>query len=125
MGFDYKSILTWLLNAVAVAKENVIPLLEAIEKMLNTLESIGSMFGATAGALQSYEPTPDELALEGQIAEAIGVGPNSGFDFSKFRAILQKAKELGILDSVMAFLVSKVKIPGLPAGNGSESEVKV
>lgn len=118
MGFDYKPILLWLQNAVAVAKENVIPLLEAIEKMLNTLESIASMFGATAGALQPYEPTPDELSLEGQIATAIGSGPNSGFDFTRFRNILRKAKDLGLLDAIMAMLVGKINIPGLPGESG-------
>lgn len=118
MEFDYKPILLWLQNAVTVAKENVIPLLEAIEKMLNTLESIASMFGTPLAALEPYEPTQEELALEGQIAEAIGAGPNSGFDFTRFRNILRKAKDLGLLDAVMAMLVGKINIPGLPGESG-------
>lgn len=110
---DFKTVYLWVLNAIAVAKENVVPTLEMLEELIRTVESVAGRWGINLPAAAMEQLDEETLQLENQIIVGLEE-TNQAIDFERIKKILQRAKELGLLDVIMAALVSKVKIPGLP-----------
>lgn len=118
---DWKQIVGWLLTIATTVPDKLPQTLDAIELILGELQRIATLWGINVPALQSEgfnAPAtgvdPELEAAEKQIEDCLKANAGEGrgaIDFSRVKAILLKAKELGVLDVVMALLVKKVPLP--------------
>lgn len=113
----YLEILHWVMALLnAFSPDNVLAVFDAIESIVNTVETLLSKLGVDVGLTQNIEaePSDEERAVENEIALKLQSGTPENvqgtFDFSRIRKLLKKAKELGLLDAIIAALVSKVPL---------------
>lgn len=123
---DYKEILRWFSLALTVlTPKNVMAVYDSIQVIVNEVETllaklgINLSFGAADNVAMDDECTAIESQICAKLATASGDG-RSAPDFARFRALLLKAKELGILDIIMAALVPKIPLSVNAAAAGAD-----
>ena len=113
---DWKMILSWLLTIATTLPEKLPQTLMTIEAIVNQVEELIKLWGLQFPLAAGFAETSDAetKTAEQQIADCLKSQAGEGraaVDFSRIKAILAKAKQLGILDVIMAVLVQKVPLP--------------
>lgn len=114
---DWKQIVTWLLTIVTTAGDKLPQTLQGIERIVDEVEHLISLWNVQlplAADFQASGVDPELQAAEDQIKDCLQSNAGEGrsaIDFSRIKALLAKAKQLGILDIIMATLVQKIPLP--------------
>lgn len=108
---SYSDILKLLIHIAAVAKAKLPAVMAWIEQTVILLEPDNS---TASDSLQIVEPTEEEIALEGVLAQALaGEGSQAVFDGSRIRRLAALLKEDG--PAILAILkLFGINVPSLP-----------